>query len=108
MSYNPYQSPMAQTNFGGKFTEPHRGALILILGLVGILACQPVAIAAWLMGGADMKKIRAGQMDPEGQNLTQVGYILGIIGSILFALTLVVWGVMIVIFIGMAAAEASR
>lgn len=109
MSYDPYQSPMQQNHLGGKFTEPHRGALILIFGLIGIFACQPFSIAAWLMGGADMKKIRAGQMDPAGEGLTQVGYILGIIGSILFALSIVLTiGAMIFIFVIAAASAAAH
>jgi hypothetical protein len=109
MSYDPYQPPMQQNNLGGKMLEPHRGALILIFGLIGLLACQPFSIAAWLMGGADMQKIRAGQMDPAGEGLTQVGYILGIIGSILFALSIVITiGALIFIFVIAAASAAAH
>lgn len=109
MSYDPYNSPASPTNLGGKFVEPHRGALILIFGLIGLLACQPFSIAAWLMGGSDMKKIRAGQMDPAGESLTQVGYILGIIGSIIFAITIVTTiGALIFIFVIAAASAAAH
>ncbi len=69
--------------------KPHRGTLILVLGILGILLCQPVGIAAWVMGNADLKQIAAGTMDPEGKSLTQVGKILGIIAVVLMIIGLV-------------------
>jgi len=69
--------------------KPHRGTLILVLGILGILLCQPVGIAAWVMGNADLKQIAAGTMDPEGKSLTQIGKILGIIAVVLMIIGLV-------------------
>ena len=68
---------------------PHRGTLILVLGIVGLVACPPVGIAAWMMGKTDLAAIRAGRMDPAGKDTTQIGYILGIVAAIIFALQLV-------------------
>jgi hypothetical protein len=68
---------------------PHRGVLILVLGILGIVACGPLAVAAWMMGSKDLTEIRAGRMDPSGKDMTQIGYVLGIIGSLLLALSLV-------------------
>ncbi len=65
------------------YDEPHRGGLILALGIIGLVACGPVGIAAWLMGNNDLKAMDAGRMDPEGRQLTQVGKILGIIATVL-------------------------
>jgi hypothetical protein len=104
MSDNPYKSFGA---IGGPL-EPHRGALILILGLIGLLACQPFAIAAWTMGRSDLKKIRAGTMDPTGESITQVGWVLGIIGTILFALSLVAFVVGLVIMMILMATAATH
>ena len=67
--------------------KPHRGTLILILGILSLIICQPVGIAAWIMGNADLKQIAAGTMDPEGKSLTQIGKILGIIAQPLRAPT---------------------
>ncbi len=75
--------------------EPHRGTLILILGIMSLVMAwvwfvSPVAlglgISAWVMGGRDMAKINARRMDPEGRGLTQAGYVCGIIGTILSGL----------------------
>jgi hypothetical protein len=70
--------------------EPHRGTLILVLGIIGIVALMvcaplglPLAVAAWVMGQRDLKKMTAGVMDPQGRGLTQAGWICGIIGTII-------------------------
>ena len=72
---------------------PHRGTLILVLGILSLIICYPLGIVAWVMGNADMKAIAAGTMDPEGKSLTNIGRILGMVGTAIFAL-----GVIFVIF----------
>ena len=93
---------------GGDYA-PHRGTVILILGILGMVGCGLfTAIPAWIMGSNDMKEIRAGRMDPEGEQLTNIGKILGMVGTILGAIGLVfacIW----IIFAGiMAGAGAGR
>ena len=70
--------------------KPHRGTLILVLGILGIVVCAFCAPVAWIMGSNDLKEIDAGRMDPQGRDQTNIGKILGIIGSILLILLVVV------------------
>jgi len=59
-----------------------RGPLLLAFGLVSLLP-SPVfllGLAAWVMGGNDLKAMAAGKMDKEGERLTRCGRILGILG----------------------------
>ena len=70
--------------------KPHRGTLILVLGILGIILCPPIAIAAWIMGKGELKQKEAGTMDPEGRGNTNVGRILGIIGTILIIVGIVI------------------
>jgi hypothetical protein len=63
--------------------NPHRGVLILVFGILGITVCGIFAPVAWIMGNSDLNEIRAGRMDPSGEQLTNIGRILGIIGTIL-------------------------
>jgi len=64
--------------------EPHRGTLILILGILSLVfAGLILGPIAWILGNADMKKIRAGVMDPEGEQQTNIGRILGMVGTLL-------------------------
>ncbi|HVK16294.1 MAG TPA: DUF4190 domain-containing protein [Fimbriiglobus sp.] len=80
------------------YEQEHRGGLILALGIIGlVMSCGPVGIAAWIMGNNDMKAMEAGQMDPEGKQLTQVGKILGMVSALLMIIGLCVGGGFIVI-----------
>jgi hypothetical protein len=70
--------------------EPHRGAMVLVLGILSIVVCGVTGIFAWVMGKRDLDLISRGLMDREGEGLTKAGYILGIIGTILFMIQLLV------------------
>ena len=58
--------------------KPHRGTLILVLGILGLVICAPLGplgIAAWVMGNGDLKQIDAGDKDHSGRSLTNAGRI---------------------------------
>jgi len=91
-SGNPYASPQAgglPTSIGGArhYTQPHRGGLILALGIIGFMTgactCLIPGICAWYMGNDDLHAMRTGRMDPNGHGLTMAGMILGIVATIL-------------------------
>ena len=77
----PSPTPPPQADV--KHYSPHRGALILTFGILGVACCFPFGIAAWVMGNNDMKQIEAGTMDPTGKGITNAGKICGIIGTVL-------------------------
>jgi len=85
----------------------HRGGMVLAFGIISIVGIFVVGgawagvgpfagmgnilglvfgILGWSMGGKDMREINAGRMDPDGRGMTQAGYIMGIIGTILHVL----------------------
>ena len=66
--------------------KPHRATLILVLGIVGLLCCGPVGIAAYLFGKNDLAEMDAGVMDPTGRSTTNVGRILGIVAMVFLVL----------------------
>jgi ribosomal protein S27E len=83
-AYSPLQTA---SRASGQYVVPHRGGLILILGLLGFaINCPIFCFMAWVMGSADLREMRAGRMDPSGEPLTQVGRILGMILSLLWIL----------------------
>jgi len=64
--------------------KPHRGALVLTLGILGfVAACAPLGIVAWVMANADLREMDEGRMDPEGRGLTQAGKICGMVATLL-------------------------
>ncbi len=86
--------------------KPHRGTLILVLGILSLLVCAPLGIAAWIMGNGDLKQIDAGAMDPSGRSLTNAGRICGMIGTIL--LTLSILALIAVMVLGLGGAILSH
>ena len=70
--------------------RPGRGGTILTLGILGILICGPLAVAAWVMGTNDLGAMRRGDMDRSSEGTTRAGMILGIIGTILWVILIFV------------------
>jgi hypothetical protein len=64
--------------------KPHRGGLILTLGLIGLFVCGPLCLAAWVMGSGDLHEMDAGMMDPSGRSSTSSGRNIGMLGTILW------------------------
>ena len=71
-------------------TLTHRGALVLILGLLGLLMFAPLGIAAWIIGSKDLAAIRDGRMDKSGEGMTLAGKVLGIIATVLMLIGVLV------------------
>jgi hypothetical protein len=76
---------------------PHRGTMILVFGILSFVLPYVVGmafgLAAWIMGHIDLRRMKAGEMDPEGTSLTKAGWICGIIGTLFQGmLTLVMVG----------------
>ena len=88
--------------------KPHRGTLILVLGILGLVVCGPLGIAAWVMGSGDLKEIDAGAMDPAGRGSTEAGKICGIIATILMIVGAIVGTLVAVLFVGLGATHHVR
>jgi predicted Zn finger-like uncharacterized protein len=84
-----------------RYLQPHRASTILVLG---ILALLPIGLGfilgpiAWVMGNNDLREMRAGRMDPEGESTTNAGRICGIIATILTLISLVCCGGSLLLF----------
>ncbi len=99
--FGPYDyDPYDQRAYPRHDYEPHRGTTILVLGVLGIMVCAPLSIAAWIMGHQDLQKMQDGTMDPSGESTTRVGQVLGIVGTILLFLSICFVGFIIVFVAG--------
>ena len=81
---------------------PHRGTLILVLGILGLVCCIICGIIAWVFANTDLREMDAGRMDPSGRSLTQAGKICGIISVVLAVVGLGFW-VLSMLFFGATA-----
>lgn len=65
--------------------------LVFVLGLVSVFLLQFLGPVAWILGKRDLNQMRAGVMDRNGEGLTRAGMILGMIGSLLLLLQVLVF-----------------
>lgn len=82
--------------------RPHRGSIILVYGILGLVVCQFFGIAAWFMGNTDLNEMALGRMDPSGKDLTKAGRICGMVATAILIFQVVI---VVVVGIGMALAR---
>lgn len=73
--------------------QPHRGRLILILGILGFLSAGILGGLAWHLGNLDLRKMNVGIMDDSGIDKTEYGRILGIISVCLWVVGVLILGI---------------
>jgi len=78
-----YQTPSAP---GGQ--EHPKGVVILILGIVSIVCCVICGPIAWVMGNTADREIKEGLYAPT--TLVTVGKVLGIIGTVFLAISVLI------------------
>ncbi len=67
------------------YPERHRGTTVLLLGILGLVFTCPIpSLIAWVMGAKDLAKMKARVMDPAGEDMTKVGYVLGMFWSLIW------------------------
>jgi hypothetical protein len=86
--------------------DPGRGTMILVMGILSLVCCPLVGPLAWIWGRGDLQKIQSGEIAQDAEQLTKIGMILGIIGTVFLVIDffgLCVWG--IILAIGIAGAS---
>jgi ABC-type Fe3+ transport system permease subunit len=71
---------------GSAYPEQSQATTILVLGILGIICCGPLGIAAWIMGNNELEAIGNGRRNPEGRSTANAGRVMGIIASVLMIL----------------------
>jgi hypothetical protein len=107
------QPPNPQAPYGaaqvpayGPIRPDHpQATTVLILGIVGIVACGLAAPFAWVMGNRVVREIDASGGTLGGRSNANVGRVCGIVGTALLGLALLVFvAVIIVAIVGTATA----
>lgn len=84
-----YQAQPYGQGYGIPQDHP-QSTVILILGILGIVLCAICAPFAWIMGKKALKEIDASGGAIGGRGQVMAGYIMGIIGTALIAIGLLV------------------
>jgi hypothetical protein len=79
-----------------------RSTMVLVLGILGLVACGIVAPFAWALGKRTLDEIDAARGMVGGRSAANAGYILGIVGTVILSLSLLLLVGMFVMF-GLAA-----
>ena len=104
---NPYaHPPEIQTEEYGNAPQrmPEGASTILICGILSLVVCAPLGIAAWVMGNTYMAQCRRMRVQPDG--VATAGRICGIVGTVLFGLQMLMMVVWLVIVVGIGVANS--
>jgi hypothetical protein len=70
--------------------EPSHGTAILVMGLVGMFTLPFIfGPITWLWADEELRKMKAGRMDPEGKANTETGRLMGIISTVIGVIAVV-------------------
>ncbi len=84
----PYGSnPYAAAAYGYTPANHPQAVASLVMGVVGLVICSYVGIAAFIVGGRARKEILAQPQRYSGLGMATAGWIMGIIGIVLAVLT---------------------
>jgi hypothetical protein len=80
-----------------------QGTTILVLGIASIVCCGLLGPVAWIMGNKAIQEIDARPGQYSNRGVVQAGRIIGIIATVLLAITVVGW----ILLIALGAASGS-
>ena len=101
----PYQAYGQQPQYGPR--DHPQATLILVLGIIGLVACQVLSVFAWVMGNKVVKEIDASGGQLGGRSTANAGRICGIVGTVLLGLSIAVLLLFIVIALFAAGSSTS-
>ncbi len=96
----PYGQPYGAY---GALPEHPQGTLVLILGILGIFFVIPAPIA-WVIGNKAKKEIDASGTRYSNEQLLNVGRILGMVFTIIYAISIVLTLVLVIVLVVAAGA----
>ena len=99
----PPPPPLPANGMGGGAVDHPKGITVLVLGILSLVCCSPLGIVAYVMGNNALREIDAQPGRYSNRQIVQIGRILGIIGMVLLAIT-VLW---FLFFGGLAAISGS-
>jgi ABC-type Fe3+ transport system permease subunit len=62
------------------YPEQSQATAILVLGILSLVCCPLVGIAAWVMGNTELRAIDEGRRSPDNRGTANAGRICGMVG----------------------------
>ena len=80
--YRPYAS--------SGYAKSSNAGLALVLSIVGLVCCQLLSVVGLVLGRKTVNEVDEGLVDPSARGTAQAAFVIGIIGSVLLAIGLVI------------------
>jgi uncharacterized membrane protein YjgN (DUF898 family) len=84
-----------------QYPEQSQATTILVLGILGVVLFQILAPFAWVMGNRELAAIDSGLRSPENRSTANAGRILGIVGTVLLGIGIVLIVLLIAVLVFM-------
>lgn len=78
------------------YPESGQGGVALVLGILSVVLLPLLGPIAWWLAVREKRAIAAGRRDPNGRGVATAGQVLGIIGTVLFALLIALFVALVV------------
>ena len=91
----PYDPGSPGSHSQGIQQDHPRATTALVLGILGLVLCQVLSPFAWVVGGRAVREIDASHGALGGRGSANAGRILGIVGTALLVLALVVTAILV-------------
>lgn len=107
-SAQPSVPPGPTPGYGPTYPEESQAVLSLVLSVVGLVACGGVLCpVGWYLASKEIDAIDSGRRDPSKRDTAQAGKVVGIIGTVLVAVGIVIVVGLVVLAIVLAAASST-
>ena len=80
------------------YPEKSQASTALVLGILGIVCCGPLAVVAWIMANKELEGIASGHRNPQNEGTAKAAKVVGIVGTVLLGIGLIV---LFVSFVGL-------
>jgi hypothetical protein len=101
-AYPPQYPPGYPAQAPIQYAPDHpKATTSLVIGILGVVLCQVIAPFAWSMGKKTLDEIDASQGRLGGRGAAQAGYVLGIVGTVLLALSILLIGVYVIFMVAL-------
>lgn len=95
--YGTYPNQGHGGGYGGQVEHP-QGTTVLILGILGIVACQILAPFAWSMGNKALEEVDRDPLRYSNRSLVNTGRILGLVGTVILGIYVAIF-VLYIVFV---------
>ena len=71
------------------YPEKSQASTALVLGILGIVCCGPLAVVAWIMANKELEGMASGSRNPQNEGTAKAAKVVGIVGTVLLGIGII-------------------